>query len=141
LIFTIINVPNMPKYIASWTAISLKNSIFAISFTFTLFSIAGIPPFVGFFSKFLVLLQLVGQSYIISAVVIVIISSIACFYYIRLIKTFYFVKNTKTNLWISSTKRQFSEYLIGSLLFFNIGFFLQPQLLYLMASILSFTLV
>jgi NADH-quinone oxidoreductase subunit N len=72
--------------------------VFAISFTFTLFSIAGIPPFVGFFSKFLVLLQLVSQNYIITALVIVIISSIACFYYIRLIKTFYFIKTTKNSL-------------------------------------------
>ena len=141
LIFTINNISQMPSYIASWTALSLKNSVFAISFSFTLFSIAGIPPFVGFFSKFLVLLQLVAQNYIISSLIIVIISSIACFYYIRLIKTFYFVKTTKNSLWISSNKRQFSEYLIASLLFFNVGFFLQPQLLYLLASILSFTLI
>jgi NADH-quinone oxidoreductase subunit N len=60
-----------------------------------MFSTAGIPPLAGFFSKFFVLLNTVGQGYYYLAFVIVLISSAACFYYIRLIKIFFFVKNTK----------------------------------------------
>jgi NADH-quinone oxidoreductase subunit N len=61
------------------------------------FSMAGIPPLAGFFSKFFVLLNTVGQGYYFLAFVIIMISSAACFYYIRLIKIFFFVKNTKNS--------------------------------------------
>jgi NADH-quinone oxidoreductase subunit N len=62
-----------------------------------MFSIAGIPPLAGFFSKLLILSSLVGENYIVTTLFIVIISSVACFYYIRLIKTFFFVKTTKNS--------------------------------------------
>ena len=51
---------------------SIITSYFFPEINYSLLAVAGIPPLIGFFSKFLVLLQLVGQSYIISAVVIVI---------------------------------------------------------------------
>jgi NADH:ubiquinone oxidoreductase subunit 2 (subunit N) len=34
-----------------------------MSFTLVLFSVAGIPPLAGFFSKFLILLSVVSQEY------------------------------------------------------------------------------
>lgn len=68
-----------------------------MTFTLVMFSIAGIPPLAGFFSKLLILSSLVGENYIVTALFIVIISSVACFYYIRLIKTFFFVKTTKNS--------------------------------------------
>jgi NADH:ubiquinone oxidoreductase subunit 2 (subunit N) len=68
-----------------------------MSFAVTLFSIAGIPPLAGFFSKFLILFSFISQEYLITSVTIVLISSVACFYYIRLIKTFFFVKSSKNS--------------------------------------------
>lgn len=58
-----------------------------------MFSLAGIPPLVGFYAKFAVLQALVttGQSgYIILAVVAVMLSLIGAFYYLRVVKTMYF---------------------------------------------------
>jgi NADH-quinone oxidoreductase subunit N len=98
LIFSFLTQTNFPAFIANWTSFGLKNPIFAISFSFTLFSIAGIPPFAGFFSKFFILFSAITQTYYLTVLFIVIISSIACFYYIRLIKAFFFVKTSKINL-------------------------------------------
>jgi NADH:ubiquinone oxidoreductase subunit 2 (subunit N) len=60
---------------------------------------------------------------------LVIVSSIGCFYYIRLIKSFFFVKSSKNTFWISSIKRQYSEYVISCFLFLNLFFIAKPTLL------------
>ena len=141
LIFAVISVSRFPAYLASWTSSGLKNFVFVMTFTLVLFSIAGIPPLAGFFSKFLILLSVVSQEYYVTSIVIVLISSVACFYYIRLIKTFFFVKTSKNSFWISSTKRQHSEFIIGFLLFCNLFFVTRPELLSSFATIVSTTLI
>jgi len=73
----------------------MKNSIFTIAFAFALFSVAGIPPLAGFFSKFFVLLSVISHEYYLTAISIIILSAIGCFYYIRLIKIFYFIGDRK----------------------------------------------
>jgi NADH-quinone oxidoreductase subunit N len=58
-----------------------------------MFSLAGIPPLVGFYAKFAVLQALVGtgnQGYIILAVVAVLLSLIGAYYYLRIVKTMFF---------------------------------------------------
>jgi NADH-quinone oxidoreductase subunit N len=140
LIFAIISQKNFPAYIANWTSCSLRNYIFIITFTLVLFSIAGIPPLAGFFSKLGVLTSIIVNEYYVTALVIVIISSVASFYYIRLIKTFFFVKTRKNNLWISNSKRPIMEFNIGVLLFFNVAFWFHPELLSLMSTVIGLTL-
>jgi NADH-quinone oxidoreductase subunit N len=98
LIFASTTSQNFPAFIANWTSTGLRNYIFIISFSFVLFSIAGIPPLAGFFSKFMIIFSLITQEYYVISLVIVIISSIACFYYIRMIKAFFFVKTNRNNL-------------------------------------------
>ena len=141
LIFTILSANRFPAYLATWTASGLNNQVFVVTFTLVLFSIAGIPPLAGFFSKFLILLSFVSQEYYVTSLVIVIISSIACFYYIRLIKTFFFVKGSKNSFWISSPKRTHSEYIIGFLLFFNFFFVLYPETLSLFSTVVATSLI
>ncbi|MCA0175443.1 MAG: NADH-quinone oxidoreductase subunit NuoN [Proteobacteria bacterium] len=58
-----------------------------------MFSLAGIPPLVGFYAKFAIVQALVttGQgSYIAVAVVAVLLSLIGAFYYLRIVKVMYF---------------------------------------------------
>jgi NADH-quinone oxidoreductase subunit N len=50
----------------------------------------------GFFSKLGIFSCLLFNGYIVTPVLIAIFSSIACFYYIRLIRIFFFVENTRT---------------------------------------------
>jgi NADH:ubiquinone oxidoreductase subunit 2 (subunit N) len=140
LILAVITQSHFPAYIANWTSSGTRNYVFIISFTLTLFSISGIPPLAGFFSKLMILLSLITQEYYVTGLVIVIISSIASFYYIRLIKTFFFVKTGKNNFWISTSKRQGVEFNIGLLLFINLTFCLYPELLSLISTTLSLVL-
>jgi NADH-quinone oxidoreductase subunit N len=136
LIFAILTQVNFPAFLANWTSSGVRNYVFVISFTLVLFSLAGVPPLAGFFSKLQILLSLVAQQYYVIGLIIVIVSSISSFYYIRLIKTFFFVKTSKNNFWISPAKRQNTEFLIGVLLFFNLTFCLFPELF----SLISLTL-
>ena len=55
-----------------------------------LLSIAGIPPLAGFFSKLLVIYQLIMHKQIALAIFIIFISGLSSFYYIRLIKNLVF---------------------------------------------------
>jgi len=61
-----------------------------------LWSIAGIPPLSGFYSKLCVLLSILSKSYVALAVIIAFFSSISCFYYIKVIKVLYFTQDKKT---------------------------------------------
>ncbi len=58
-----------------------------------MFSLAGIPPTVGFYAKLAVLQSLVSTNdttYIVLAVIAVVLSLVGAFYYLRLVKVMYF---------------------------------------------------
>jgi len=97
LLSSSVNSKTMPKYLINWSFLSGSNLCLAIGFVLTLFSIGGIPPMAGFFSKLSVLFALLGQNYVITSIIIITFSSIACFYYIRLVKLFYFTNVTNGN--------------------------------------------
>jgi NADH-quinone oxidoreductase subunit N len=55
-----------------------------------LLSMAGIPPFVGFYAKLVVLTQVVEAGFTSLAVFAVLMSVIGAYYYLRVIKVMYF---------------------------------------------------
>jgi NADH-quinone oxidoreductase subunit N len=55
-----------------------------------MFSLAGIPPTVGFYAKFSVIMAAVGAGYVWLAVVAVLASLVGAFYYLRIVKLMYF---------------------------------------------------
>jgi NADH-quinone oxidoreductase subunit N len=55
-----------------------------------MFSMAGVPPFAGFFGKFFIFKAAVDAGLIPLAVVGVLTSVVAAFYYLRIIKVVYF---------------------------------------------------
>ena len=61
-----------------------------------MFSMAGIPFFVGFFAKFSVLQAVVAAGYMWLALVAVLFSLIGAFYYLRVVKLMYFDAPTQT---------------------------------------------
>lgn len=67
-----------------------KRPIVAFNLSILMLSMAGIPPIAGFFSKFYVLLSLIKLGFISLSIVLVILSVIACYYYLRIIKAVYF---------------------------------------------------
>ncbi|RLJ63467.1 NADH-quinone oxidoreductase subunit NuoN [Sulfurisoma sediminicola] len=63
---------------------------FAAVMMVLMFSMAGIPFFIGFFAKFSVLLMAVNAGYIVVAVIAVMFSLVGAFYYLRVVKLMYF---------------------------------------------------
>ena len=63
---------------------------FAAMMMMMMFSMAGVPFFVGFFAKFSVLQAVVAAGYLWLAIVAVLFSLIGCFYYLRVVKIMYF---------------------------------------------------
>jgi NADH-quinone oxidoreductase subunit N len=55
-----------------------------------LFSLAGIPPLAGFFAKFYIFMTVIEQSMYFLAIVGLLSTVIAAFYYLRIIKVIYF---------------------------------------------------
>jgi NADH-quinone oxidoreductase subunit N len=55
-----------------------------------LFSLAGIPPLAGFFAKFYIFTAVIEQSMFFLAIVGLLSTVIAAFYYLRIIKIIYF---------------------------------------------------
>lgn len=63
---------------------------FAAMLMFVMFSMAGIPFFVGFFAKFSVLLSAIAAGLVWVAVLAVMFSLVGAFYYLRVVKNIYF---------------------------------------------------
>lgn len=55
-----------------------------------MFSLVGLPPFIGFWAKFSILQALLGVGYTWLAVVAVMLSVVGAFYYLRIVKLMYF---------------------------------------------------
>jgi NADH-quinone oxidoreductase subunit N len=66
------------------------NPLLALTFSFFLFSIAGIPPFIGFFGKFYIFYSLLDISVFFIIVFFILLSIFSVFYYIRLINIMFF---------------------------------------------------
>ena len=79
--------------IADFAGLNQRSPLYAGIMAACLFSMAGIPPLVGFYAKLSVLQALVasGQTlYIAMAVFAVVMSLIGAFYYLRVVKVMYF---------------------------------------------------
>ncbi len=67
-----------------------RNPWYAFIMMILMFSMAGVPPTVGFFAKFAVLSATVAAGQVWLAVVAVVFSLIGAFYYLRIVKLMYF---------------------------------------------------
>ena len=79
-----------------YKGLNQRNSWLAFMMLFIMFSMAGVPPFVGFWAKLSVLKAVVAADLLWLAVVAVVFSIIGAFYYLRIIKIMYFDKADET---------------------------------------------
>jgi len=105
-----------------------SNPMLALILTITLFSMAGIPPMVGFVAKISVFLTVIKSSAYLIAVLSILLSVISTFYYIRLIKILYFENVLVGRLYlpISTKKALLTTLLALSLILLAID----PMLIY-----------
>ncbi len=79
------------------SGLSKSNPIVSLSIAVIMLSMAGIPPFIGFFGKFYVFIAALNQGLYILSVLGVIASVISAFYYLRIIKVMYFDEHEEEN--------------------------------------------
>ena len=74
------------------SGLSKNHPLLSLSLLVILFSLAGIPPLAGFFAKFYVFKAVIERSMYFLAIVGLLSTVVAAFYYLRIIKTIYFDK-------------------------------------------------
>ncbi len=106
-----------------------SNPILALNFSLVLFSIAGIPPLLGFYSKLYIFISAMMDELYLVVVIAALLSVVASLYYIRLIKLMFFKIFDYWYFFIDLTK--FSSIIISFLCLFNVFFFCFPQFIVL----------
>ncbi len=76
--------------------LNARSPWYAFMMLLLMFSMAGVPPTVGFYAKLSVLQAVINAGYVWLAVVAVLFSLIGAYYYVRLIKLMYFDAPTDT---------------------------------------------
>ena len=87
------------------SGLSKNHPLISLSLLVILFSLAGIPPLAGFFAKFYIFKSVLEQSMYFLAIVGLLSTVVAAFYYLRIIKIMYFDKekekyDTDHSLWL-----------------------------------------
>jgi NADH-quinone oxidoreductase subunit N len=72
------------------SGLAKTNPMFALALVIFMFSLAGVPPMAGFFGKYFVFLAAVKAGLIPLALIGVLTSVVAAYYYLRIIKVMYF---------------------------------------------------
>nr|QFP99088.1 NADH dehydrogenase subunit 2 [Telonemida sp.] len=112
-------------YLTDLTNIGKTNSVVALAVTLILFSMVGLPPLAGFFGKMYLFFAAMNSELYIVAILGVLSSVVAAFYYIRIIKLMYF-ENSKT----FTLYKQIdicNAYVMGLSLLFLIVFFISSD--------------
>mgnify|MGYP001196392883 FL=1 len=87
------------------SGLSKNHPLIALSLLIILFSLAGIPPLAGFFAKFYIFKSVLEQSMYFLAIVGLLSTVVAAYYYLRIIKIMYFDKekekyDTDHSMWL-----------------------------------------
>lgn len=81
------------KYTHDYARLATSNPLCAITLTVVMFSIAGIPPLAGFYSKAFLIFAAIGSANYVLSILAITMSVISAFYYIRIVKIMYFEPN------------------------------------------------
>lgn len=118
------------KYLKELIGFSKFNPLLAISFTILLFSIAGIPPLAGFFSKLYIFASAINSSMYHLVLIGILTSTISTVYYIYLIRLIYFEK-VNSFFFIFQINKPLSIIITCTLFFIIFLFFyISPILIY-----------
>jgi len=141
------------NYISELKGQFFLNPVLSISLTICLFSMAGIPPLIGFFSKQFVLYSAIQNGYYFMSIIAIIVSIISASYYLKIIKIIFTEEvntseysdkeikiinnlNSNSEIEISST----NSFIISTLTLSILFFVLKPSILLNSTTILSLSL-
>jgi NADH-ubiquinone oxidoreductase chain 2 len=146
-------IENDINYISELKGQFFLNPVLSISLTICLFSMAGIPPLIGFFSKQFVLYSAIQNGYYFMSIIAIIVSIISASYYLKIIKIIFTEEvntteysdkeikiinnlNSNSEIEISST----NSFIISTLTLSILFFVLKPSILLNSTTILSLSL-
>src|SRR6266481_4005796 len=84
--------------ITDFRGLNVRSPWFAGMMAILMFSLAGVPPFIGFWAKLGVIQAVLGVNYTWLAVVAVLFSVVGAFFYLRIVKLMYFDEPTDTSI-------------------------------------------
>ena len=82
--------------ISDLSGLSKSHPLLSMAFLIILFSLAGIPPFAGFFAKFYIFMSVIENGMFTLAIIGLLSTVISAFYYLRIIKIIYFDESQQT---------------------------------------------
>jgi NADH-ubiquinone oxidoreductase chain 2 len=115
------------------------NPVLGLSLALCLFSMAGIPPLVGFFAKYRVLYSAIENGYYFLAIVGILASVVSAAYYLRVIRVIHFDRAASPE-GTSRTLTSTHSYIIAVLTLFILLFILSPSLLLNSSNLLALSL-
>jgi NADH-ubiquinone oxidoreductase chain 2 len=134
-------------YISQLKGQFYANPILGLSLALCLFSMAGIPPLVGFFAKYRVLYSAIENGYYFLAFVGIIASVISAAYYLRIIRVIHFDQRTNDLSLESGQKSEATfvltsrhSYIISVLTLLVVLFILSPSLVLNSSNLLALSL-
>lgn len=89
------NINKELSYILEFKGLFFSNPLLSLSLGVSLFSMAGIPPLIGFFSKQFVLYSSIQNGYYFISIIAIIVSVISASYYLKIIKLLFTSNNTE----------------------------------------------
>ena len=128
VLLTLRNSSGELKLISDLSGLKTHNKSKAIALLVLFFSLAGIPPFAGFFAKFFILTASMNEGFIYLSLIAVLSSVIAAFYYLRVIKNMFFNEGEK-NLIQNSMFYNSLTYVVCSLFVTLFAFYPDPIIL------------
>lgn len=118
-------------FINELKALYKANPVLASTLAIALFSMAGIPPLAGFFSKLYVFLPAIHEGLYILVFVGIVGSVISAVYYLWLVKIMYFEKVDKWTSFEQVDKQK--AFILGTTVFILLFFFMYPSPIILMS--------
>ncbi|MGJ9417417.1 NADH-quinone oxidoreductase subunit NuoN [Massilia sp. CMS3.1] len=91
------------EQIADFKGLGRRSPWFAVVMTILMFSLAGVPPMMGFMAKWAVLQAVANTGAVWLAVIAVMFSLIGAFYYLRIVKTIWFDEAADTSPIVTPT--------------------------------------
>ena len=123
------NTDKQNKDLGDLALLQESNNILAQGLGITLFSLAGLPPMIGFFAKMGVFKILSGLSIYYLSVLNILFSVIATFYYLRITKIIFFENTLIGHLYTTINSKK--VFFINLLIFLLVFLFFDPLFLYL----------
>ena len=115
--------------------------LLALSLGICLFSIAGVPPLIGFFGKQAVLYTAVHAGYTFMALVAIIVSVVSASYYLRVVRVIYFDASAVTDTSITTVPiTAVHSYVLAALTLALTLFLVDPNFVLDSARLLALTL-